>query len=110
MIVIAEGRNDPFAPEFKAAAFSLGTNQISDIVTTVFGYHIIKLQDRIAAKKLDFAKVAPEIKEALVQQAMQTRMPEYFAEVKKAGAIEILDPRYKINTQKSTVDSLRPTS
>ncbi len=102
-------RNDPFAPEFKAAAFSLGMNQISDIVTTVFGYHIIKLQERIPAKKLDFAKVAPEIKEALTQQVLQSKMPEYFADVKKGAAIEILDPKYKIG-QKSTADSLRPPS
>src|SRR4030095_7139203 len=29
-------------PEFESAAFSLGTNQISEIVTQQFGYHVIK--------------------------------------------------------------------
>jgi parvulin-like peptidyl-prolyl isomerase len=29
--------------EFESTAFSLGTNQVSDIITTKFGYHIIKL-------------------------------------------------------------------
>src|SRR5207248_9897523 len=70
-------------PEFEAAAFSLNTNQISDIVTTQFGYHIIKLSEKIPAKKMEFAKVAPDIKEGLKQQAMQKLIPDYMDKLKK---------------------------
>jgi len=103
-------RSDPFLPEFKSAAFSLGTNQISDVVTTMYGYHIIKLHEKIPPKKLEFSKVAPEIREALTQQALQSKMPDYFAEMKKEAAIEILDPKYKTALPQTTVDSLRPSS
>jgi parvulin-like peptidyl-prolyl isomerase len=90
-------RDDLFAPEFKSAAFSLTNNQISDIVTSRFGYHIIKLLERIPASKLEFAKVAPDIKESLAQQEMQRKMPAHFEKIKAEADIQILNDRYKLD-------------
>jgi peptidyl-prolyl cis-trans isomerase C len=89
-------RDDPFVPEFKAAAFTLQTNQISDVVVTPYGYHLIKLLEKIPARKMDFDKAAPEIKDFLLSQELQKAMPDYFVQVKKDARVEILDPRYQI--------------
>ena len=83
-------------PQFEAAAFSLTTNQISDIVTTPYGYHIIKLSEKIPAKKMDLAKVSPNIKEYLTQQALQKAgVPAYMTKLRTEAGVEILDEKLK---------------
>jgi parvulin-like peptidyl-prolyl isomerase len=82
-------------PEFEAAAFSLGTNQISDVIATQFGYHIIKLSEKIPAKKIELAKISDDLKEGLKQQEMQKLLPDYFEKVLKEANFEILDEKIK---------------
>ncbi len=82
-------------PEFEAAAFSLNTNQISDVVTSASGYHLIKLLEKIPAKKLDYATVAGDLKRVLIQQKAAKLSPPYLAALRKAAGVEILDPDLK---------------
>ncbi len=80
-------------PAFEAAAFALKTNEVSEVVTTQFGYHIIKLSEKIPAKKVEFAKVSDQIRDYLKQQAVQKDLSDYSAKLKKDAGVEILDPK-----------------
>jgi len=84
-------------PEFEAAAFSMNTNQISDIITTQYGYHIIKLYEKIPAKKAEFDKVAPKIKDMLKGRAIQEKVKDYIDSLKKEAGVEILDEKLKLS-------------
>ena len=83
------------APEFEAAAFALKTNEVSDIVTTQYGYHIIKLSEHTPAQKVAFDKVAPRIKNYLTQQELASLAPGYLEKVRKEAEVEILDAKLK---------------
>jgi parvulin-like peptidyl-prolyl isomerase len=88
-------RDGKAPPEFEAAAFSLKTNQISDVVETVYGYHIIKLLARIPAHRLELKEVSADVKAYLQQQQAQKILPALYAQMKKDANVEILDPDLK---------------
>ena len=85
-------------PEVEAAAFAMGTNQIGDIVTSAYGYHIIKVLEKIPAHKIDFATAAPDIKNELAQQAIQEQFPDYIEKLRTEAGVEILDEDLKPKT------------
>jgi parvulin-like peptidyl-prolyl isomerase len=90
-------------PEFEAAAFSLTNNQISDVVTTQYGYHIIQLLGKTAARKLALTDKVPssdstlaeDIKNFLTGQTLQKKAPAYIEQLSKSPGVEIVDPALK---------------
>jgi len=79
-------------PEFETAAFSLKTNQVSDIVTTQYGYHVIKLYERIPARKLELDKVKDDLKEQIARSEVQDKMlPDYLKKLKQESSLEYLN-------------------
>lgn len=82
--------------EFEDAAFSLQTNQVSDVVTTQFGYHIIKLSEKYPAKKHDLAESAPKIKEYLTQAAIQKQAPDFLKKLRKDSDVAVLEEKLKL--------------
>jgi parvulin-like peptidyl-prolyl isomerase len=86
---------DQMSPELAATAFSLTNNQVSDVIEMSYGYCIVKLLDKIPAKKLDYASVADDLKEALTRQKAARLAPAYLDKLKKASGVEILDPDLK---------------
>ncbi len=82
-------------PEFEKVAFSQEPGTVSDLVTTVFGYHIIKTIEKIAPKIQDFSDAETNIKAFLGRQELQRLLHEFTEEARKDPKLEILEERYK---------------
>ena len=62
---------DRMVPEFADAAFKTEPGQISEIVKSQFGYHIIKVEDRRAKAPPAFDQVKDQISKYMVQKAQE---------------------------------------
>ena len=76
-------------PEFDAAAFSMKVGDVSDIIETQFGYHIIYKTDHEAAGVADFDQVREKIRDFIRHARRGEAMAAYVEELKSKAKIEI---------------------
>jgi peptidyl-prolyl cis-trans isomerase C len=74
-----------FVPAFEEAALGLEIGEISDVVETQFGYHLIRLTDIQEEQTLPFAQVETQINDYLLRIKAQEKRNNFLNE-KKPGA------------------------
>ncbi|MDQ2084929.1 peptidylprolyl isomerase [Herbivorax sp. ANBcel31] len=68
-------KGSQFVPEFEEASLNLEEGEVSDLVPTMHGYHIIKAYEKIEESVFDFEEKRDEIKE-LLDEKEQDRVAE----------------------------------
>lgn len=90
-------------PEFEAAAFALTNNQVSGIVTTMYGFHIIKMEEKTPAKKYAINDTLPQIDKTVLEvcksevesEKMKDQANDYIKGLRKELDVQIVDPQLK---------------
>jgi peptidyl-prolyl cis-trans isomerase C len=76
------------APAFATAALSLQPGEVSDVVATRFGYHLIKVYDRKPAGRVPFSEAAPILKQRFFRERLDAALQNLVDSLKAKAKIE----------------------
>jgi peptidyl-prolyl cis-trans isomerase C len=81
-------RKGQMVKPFEEAAFALSAGDVSDIVETPFGYHLIKVADHRSPQDLPFTDVQKDIGLHLKRQKTGQAVENYIQQLEKTAKIE----------------------
>ncbi len=80
---------EEMSPEFRDAASNLQQGEISDVVETKFGFHILKRGEKCKSQKLSFDEVKDKLLSNLIQNKIQDILAERVQELRNQFHVEV---------------------
>ncbi|WP_438444240.1 peptidylprolyl isomerase [Gorillibacterium sp. sgz5001074] len=80
-------KNQGLDPAFEEAAFKLGKGEMSGVVQSSFGYHIIKVTDKKAAVVANYDEKKGQVKKDMVSEEVNTKAGEWLQKLKTDAKI-----------------------
>lgn len=79
-------------PELEKAAFALQAGQISPVVRTRSGFHILKVEERKSGAAPPFEEVKDAIRDRLSAERVESQRNQYLAELRRDAVVEVRLP------------------
>ena len=76
-------------PELEKTILSLKPGEVSELVTTPIGFHIIKLEARVAGTTKPFESVKSDIEEILYRKKSEERFSQWAKDLRGKASVEI---------------------
>ena len=77
--------------EFEEVAFAMDEGEISGVVETQFGYHIIKVTGKKPERQAPFEEVEDQIRQSLLNEKINSGITEWVDELRTNATIEIME-------------------
>lgn len=77
------------APEFEKAAFALNKGELSDVVKSSFGYHVIRLEDKRESKTKTLDQVRKSIERTLQKKQADALIAELKDDIRKKAGVTV---------------------
>ena len=87
-------------PEFEEAAFAMTAGDVSDVVETQFGYHLIKVTNRQEEGVRSLAEVKDQLLNYLSSQKKQEALVAYIAELREKADVVAHRPDFDAAAEK----------
>ncbi|MCP3098314.1 peptidylprolyl isomerase [Myxococcus sp. K15C18031901] len=79
-------------PAFDEVVFKLGVGQVSDVVSTEYGYHLFKVLERKAARKRDLGEARQWVEAKLLEQKRTEAQEAFEKELRDKAQVQVNEP------------------